>query len=108
MARQRNVVAHVQGNSARVREGCPVDPRAIPQQRPASRAMFRRPRAGRVSHPSRPPEGLAGRVRQESFPCGCGGLSFATTFAFVHKAVLKLAMGWISDLSPLALLKSFR
>src|SRR5579864_9230813 len=108
MARQRNALVQTQGNSARVREGCPVDQQAVPKQGPASRALFRRPGACRVSHPSRPPEGLTGRVRQESFPRGRGSLSFRTTFDFAHKAVLKLAVGWISDLPSVAFATGLR
>src|SRR5579859_444545 len=102
MARQRNVVVHIQGNSARGREKYPVDPRAIPQQRPASRALFRSSTVYRASRPSRPPGGLTGRVRQQSFPGGRDRLSFATALGFASKALLKLAVGRISDLPPLA------
>src|SRR5579864_5389163 len=102
MARQRNALVQTQGNSARVRERCPVDQQAVPKQRPASRALFRRPGAGRVSYSSRPPEGLAGRVRQQSFPGGRDRLSFATALGFASKALLKLAVGRVSDLPPVA------
>src|SRR5579872_3081563 len=108
MARQRNVVAYIQGDSARVGSGCPVAGQAIEGHSPASRALFRSSTLYRASRPSPPPEGLTGRVRQQSFSGGCGSLSFAATFGFVYKALLQLAVGGISDLPSVAFVKSLR